>query len=72
MYPSNRKDPVGVLDIFSRFDIVIYKVHDQKLYSWDLKWKNYFIFYTAYDFCIGLYLELSVAYHGQRTLDWML
>lgn len=33
MYPSNRKDPIDVLDIFSRFDIVIYKVHDQKLYS---------------------------------------
>lgn len=32
MYPSNRKDPVDVLDIFS-LDIVIYKVHDQELYS---------------------------------------
>lgn len=33
MYPSNSEDPVGVLDIFNPFDIVIYKVHDQELYS---------------------------------------
>lgn len=33
MCPSNREDPVDVLDIFNPFDIAIYKVHDQELYS---------------------------------------
>lgn len=79
MCPSNREDPVDVLDIFNPFDIAIYKVHDQELYSWGLKWKNYLIIlYQLMIFaldCIYSYLWLTMANRLQMNAvnlwDWL-